>query len=161
MKPLIVGENPSTTGNGKPFSGQSGRRLMELLGYDNYKVLQEKFHLENLCEARYSKVRARDRALSLRDHHYELLSNQDPKAAKHFILCGVKVQEAFGIPQLKPFSCRLYGGERGLWLWAFPHPSGLNRFWNDATDTYKASMFLRALAIGRVPRPSGPFAYRS
>lgn len=151
MKPLIVGLNPSKTGDGRPWTGTSGQRLQELVGVGSYDDFLELFDVTNVCQGDYDSLEARRTAKRILELNYRRLRRGDARANRHLILCGRMVQEAFYRGDQESFSCRYYEGDQGLWLWAFPHPSGLNRFWNDQANSLEASRFLRLLTVGLVP----------
>lgn len=136
-KPLIVGEL-------NPFGGRdyfalfplprtsSGGRLAGILGLSPESYL-ETFDRANLCRGAWSARVARDAAATL--------AEQDRPA---FILLGKRVCEAFG-EEYHPFTVGdAPGGSRFAVL---PHPSGLNRAWNDPSATERARRTVETLGV--------------
>lgn len=146
-KPILVGEAPSAQGDGRPFTGPSGDRLQALLGLESYDELTQAFEMINIFEKitkpawdRFDRVYARRRAVALLTRWHE----RDPDDILDVILAGRKVMAAFGVEHLPWFGFHNLGG---VVLWAFPHPSGLNHFWNNASEQLRASRFLRARVL--------------
>jgi len=77
------------------------------------------------------------------------LDLQEKNRTWTLLLLGVKVCSAFGIE--KPEWLEWYRSP--LWgpMIAVPHPSGLNRWWNDAEHRRAATELLSAIAIGLLP----------
>jgi uracil-DNA glycosylase len=77
-------------------------------------------------------------ALAARDEARRLL---DLSTATVYLLCGARVREAFGGP-------RFYEAERrgSKFLLSLPHPSGLNRMWNDPKARRRVRAACRAVA---------------
>lgn len=116
MKPVLIGE--SNPYGGDPYyalvpypDGCSGHRLCRLvLGLTDDEYM-DRFDRVNLCDGKWSIKSARERADLLRHTH-----------SRH-ILLGAKVAAAFGV-EFKPF-------EVIQSLLVLPHPSGLNRMWQE------------------------------
>lgn len=129
MRPLLVGEvNPF--GSNPAFAlyplpeRSSGGRLMKILGL-TYRQYLKRFDRINLCEWEWRMGQARHRA--------EWLVSTYPDRV--IVLLGAKVSRAFGVPY-EPFTT--HGAYRVL-----PHPSGLNRAWNDPSAVEKARNLLK------------------
>ena len=129
-RPVIVGEmNPW---GADPYyamypspDGCSGHRLCGLILGMRRTAYLESFQRVNLCVGKWSIRAARSEAS-------RLIHAGDNGG--RFILCGSKVAQAFGL-DFAPF-CEVDGGrERFLIL---PHPSGLNRLWNEDDAFEKA-----------------------
>lgn len=148
MKPILVGQAPARSGDGRPFTGQTGRMLQSLLRFDSYEQLSECFDMYNLLPRKMQKPaerrgdefpmpEARRGAIRLR--------NGVIKDGNEVILCGNKVSEAFhpslvARPLLRPTLMR---ESWGWWTaYRFPHPSGLNHFWNYSGNRERAARFL-------------------
>lgn len=153
MKPIIVGEAPSAQGDGRPFTGPSGERLQALLGLESYDQLTERFELMNLFEIqspvwdRFDQEYARKKAMR------QMTKWVNQEDLVDVILAGRKVARAF---RVEPLAWFVFEMRANVVLWTFPHPSGLNHFWNDPEAERDASRFLRARAIGAsAHHPSG------
>lgn len=144
-KPLLVGEL-------NPFGGRdyfalfplprtsSGGRLAGILGLTPERYL-ETFDRANLCRGAWSARTARETAA--------LLAQQDRPA---FVLLGKRVCEAFG-EEYQPFTVGDAPG--GTRFGVLPHPSGLNRSWNDPGAIERARRTVEAVGVdltaARVP----------
>ena len=95
--------------------GCSGHRLCCLILGMTRKAYLESFERMNLVQGPWSPAAARARA--------DELAVQSAR----FILCGAKLSKAFQAPFV-PFEI----SEGGTML-VLPHPSGLNRMWNQET----------------------------
>lgn len=148
--PIIVGEvNPyGSTGANALLDeprGSSGWRLRVILGLttDHYLALRR----YNLCTERWSLAAARKRADEIRQTHPDRV----------LVLLGVKVAAAFGLQDGHPFSAvgesyrdhystreavAMEVGERPTYV-LLPHPSGLNRAWNEPGALERARALVR------------------
>lgn len=94
----------------------SGNRLRLILDLTDLEYLD--YRRVNLCTGKWGIRAARAAAA-------EVLEHEDVCFA---VLLGAKVCSAFGVPY-EPFTVRPSG--RGYPLVVLPHPSGLNRAWNE------------------------------
>lgn len=128
-KPLLVGEaNPYSRNPDHALlpwpERASGRWLMDILGLSEREYLR-RFERVNLCVGRqWSWGEAKQRAATIR------AAWKPP-----IILLGKKVAEAFGVGDQPAFT-------RVGSLYLVPHPSGLNRVWNDPESITRARAFL-------------------
>lgn len=90
----------------------SGNRLREHLGLTDATYSQIK--KVNLCTGKWSLKAAREACWDI-EVTYDVL-----------VLLGAKVRSAFKVPDLQLF-CATWQRPTYIWL---PHPSGLNRVWN-------------------------------
>jgi uracil-DNA glycosylase len=137
---IIVGQAPSKSGDGnKPFSEskRSAKRLAVLLGISS-KELGERFCLVNVFDRWPGKAgkgdafpvsKARKIVAKMRFEESDLV-----------FLAGKNVAKAFGFSRAEYFEELSLDGARAF---VIPHPSGINRWWNDAENTKKASIFMR------------------
>lgn len=146
MKPVIIGQSPAR-GNEKlpPFSGRSGARLARLAGVgESGDVLPEHFELYNLLyhyPGKQGKGDGFDMKVAKRNGarlvHY--LSTGPPRQV---LLMGRKVRRAMGVNSgnwnyLEWFD---FCGGRAC---VFPHPSGVNRWWNNKDNELRAASLLK------------------
>ncbi len=117
----------------------SGNRLREILGLTDEEYLKGTSRC-NLCTGAWSAKSAREAAA-------HILAEEPPGTC--VVLCGAKVAKAFGVP---------YGGgyvvrctDRGLRLLSIPHPSGLNRLWNDPEVAHAVRAAFLQLTVPPVP----------
>jgi uracil-DNA glycosylase len=133
---LFVGQAP---GRDKlyPFIGKSGYALARLLGIE-YANLFDQHRLINLVDVWQGKSGKGDRfdpsgidCAAKVAHHAE--------GVHGIVLCGGTVAKACGVttPFLDQF---MLHGKPALVL---PHPSGVNRWWNDARNKKSAQRRLR------------------
>ena len=132
MKPLLVGElNPY--GDDDRFAlypdpdHASGARLMRIFNMVPREYLAT-FDRTNLCARRWDKTAAREAAERImRERHV-------------IVACGSKVATAF-VGKFVAYEityCGQYRAGGGNLIVTIPHPSGLNRLWNDPTAAARA-----------------------
>lgn len=146
--PLIVGQAPSRSGDGTPFSGPSGKRLCQLAGVETLDELQQHFRLDNLITEQMAKHHSGKgdiwdaRVAAIRAK--EILRDARPDDV--LILCGKNVWKAFGGWWAAAYfnSSTFYNGA-GLPLkgYLFPHPSGVSHYWNNELNVARAGRFLK------------------
>lgn len=130
MRPLLVGEaNPY---GADPYFAlyplpehASGGRLARILGLGEKRYL-DAFDRRNLCPTEWSMRVARAEAALIM-----------AAPARPVVLLGAKVARAFGLPY-RPFT-------RSAHLFLLPHPSGLNRIWNEPGSVHRARELLAPL----------------
>lgn len=145
--PLIIGQAPARGNDGLlPFAGKSGARLARVAGVgDTGDVLKNYFDLRNLLSF-YPGKRGR------KGDEFDLTQAKDAadqmktwlltRKGRVILLMGKEVAKAFGCP------CQEYFRP---WYWhqhtviIFPHPSGVNQWWNDAANVKEAEGYLREL----------------
>lgn len=135
---LVVGWAPTHDGEDKAFDSKtySGGRLRDLMGVDPHSVAVVEYLLPSPVDdekgADYSL--ARQRAVDLLIEH--------PKS--QLLLIGREAARAFGVDKEL--------GRNGYFHWfntgerlvsVIPHPSGVNRWWNDKQNMERARLFLR------------------
>jgi uracil-DNA glycosylase len=161
-KPLIVGQAPSRVGDGTPFSGPSGERLCRLVGVKTLEELRRTFDLKNLNPHPIPKRDRRrgdqfDHKLAI-DTANRILRSRDTWDGD-IVCCGRLVWRSFFPGQRPPdhwlssYETLVNHTERETTLVVlhyFPHPSGLNRWWNDVGNVLEAAALLK-----RVGWPSG------
>ncbi len=135
---VVVGEQPNRLGQ-TGWLARSGERLREL-GLPLIPWL----NLFDRPAERWDRAEATSSALRILEKHGD--------SSTPLLLLGARVCDAFGLP-----TDREWLGWYRTWLTrapliALPHPSGLNRWWNEPTNAVAASELLRALAGGRLPR---------
>lgn len=148
----IVGQAPARTGDGRPFTGDSGKHLLRLFGWPSYEYMTLRVRLLNLLDEkqeplpgrrgdRFNYEAAKREALRLRGHWLYFYPET------HVICCGVKVFKCFtGQSPTQPFKGLALKDRRFKTVvkcWYLPHPSGANPFYNDPTLTAEAQKFLR------------------
>jgi uracil-DNA glycosylase len=145
LKPLIIGEAPSKNEDPArivPIGGRIGRRLADCCGLSLEDFLNH-FDRMNLLDARqdtkekgfeFDVAAAMRRATMLRSEW---------TSPRIVILLGSRVQQAFRFGQYPPFwPIALLNG---VTVYVMPHPSGVNRWWNDLDNVLRASGFMRGI----------------
>lgn len=143
-RPLLVGERPAPTDSpGVPsrmaLTGRPARVLLGTMGVeggDYGQLLLDRFETVNLFpeyEPSWDRVAARVRAADLR-------------LPEVTVLLGRRVAEAFGLGRFSYFH---WTEIRGSKVTLLPHPSGLNRLYNDGAIRSRVGETLRE-AIGRM-----------
>lgn len=154
-KTILLGEAPGRGFDDQPaFSSRSGQRLSELLGVDVRQV----FKCQNLLPAwpgkgsskgaAFPAVEARQAAEQFMQRL--CLASMDREGRdRRIILAGTRVAKAMrvrpGVPILTWTS--FWVGSTTHWCGdhefaVLPHPSGVNRWWNDPACVERARQFL-------------------
>ncbi len=153
-KPIILGQAPARSGDGRPFSGPSGRRLCALAGLSSYEELTEAFDLRNLIDEKMAK-KARGKG----DEFPRALAAEAAEKLKYrlpmdfWVICmGNQVANLMEVGRAKTplmtWKVKLYSTIGNSMR--FPHPSGVSHFWNEPENVRKASEVLRsAMTLGR------------
>lgn len=140
MKPILVGQAPSRGADDvPPFGGRSGKRIAAMAGVDHARLL-DVFDAVNLLE-RWPGPRGKGDLFPLREARRRAAILTSMLTGRTVVLVGQGVARAFG-QDSTPLS-RLSGGLCGF---VVPHPSGLNRWYNDASNVSAASAMLKTLA---------------
>lgn len=138
-RPLLVGQAPSRdTDGGLPFSGRSGRRLAALAGFP-HADLGARFELANVLDRWPGKAARGDRFPA---REARAAAARLPLAGRRVVFVGAGVAAAFGARPPAPLAWFDHAGARCALL---PHPSGVNRWWNDPAHAAAAAAFLRDL----------------
>jgi len=153
---IIVGQAPSRIGDGRPFTGPSGNRLVKLFGLEDYEALASYARLVNIFGDPANRSQAIlcgrprahagddwDRDLAAVEGFGLLLRWMKEPGDKLVLGCGKNVIQA-----LTDRPPAMFKGRRmapGLDVWHFPHPSGASHFWNDPENVERAGVFLRKL----------------
>lgn len=139
MRLLIVGEAPSRLVS-EPLTGPSGRRLSELMGIEHGEML-ERFERTNLLAdwpgrdghgSAFPLLLAMSRALELREGPWDA-----------FLLLGKRVAAAFGFRADVRYLAWYEMADRRFAV--LPHPSGVNRWFNEPANRAQARRFLRSV----------------
>lgn len=157
VKVLLIGEAPGKTGErigAGPFdpSTRSGRRLADLAGVADVRDVFGAINLLNRWPGRTAHGSAFP-AGQARKQAEQLW--QDLPADVDLLLVGSRVATAFQVTAaplswlgvVRPFEevgeRPIRGRARNVAI--FPHPSPVNRYWNDPSNEVRARRFLRAL----------------
>lgn len=132
---LFVGMEPSRRGDPEtPLLGAIGRRLSHLLQItpEIFAADYSRINLNRFPLPVFSQQEASRKVKSI------LRGRGGPKFHK-LVLCGQVVSECFQLAY-QPLYVSSCNGKLCL---IFPHPSGLNRWWNDPFKVHQAGLTLR------------------
>lgn len=142
MKPLLIGEAPApgSHANDPAFSGRSGHRIAELIGgslfkhFDTINLLEDHQPREQKGSS-FDLPRAREVAKGV------LVGVEDGRT---LVLAGRRVAAAFDVVFLKYLQKTVLKlpGKKRVTVFLLPHPSGVNRWWNDHDNVEKARHLL-------------------
>jgi len=140
-RPLIVGEsNPYPCAPLAPdFPNSSGARLLRMIneaGTMHSPEYEHAFDRRNLCHRQWSDRVAERAGRALREELEE---------GDRVVLLGHQVRRAVGVPPLTAFGMMIL---RGVTYYCVPHPSGLNRLYNDPAVRRRVGKLLLELARG-------------
>ncbi len=139
VKPLIVGEAPGRRG-GEPIAGAVGRRLAAWSGL-SFEDFARAFDRVNVLDAwpgsagkgsKFTLDVARSRAVAVRRRFTR---------GRVVVMLGQRVPRAFNV-MASYFDPIAVGGAR---VFVVPHPSGINRWYNDADNVATMAAFMRRL----------------
>lgn len=145
MKILIIGEAPGPAGAGPPLDGAIGARIAEYAGVtvDEYRAMT---YRANLLAAWPGDAWPAAVAQASAEAMLHLMMEQ------RTILLGQRVAVAFGLRLAPLMTWRPLVDDHPAYgeVAILPHPSGLNRWWNDPENRAAARRFLRD-AFGGAP----------
>jgi uracil-DNA glycosylase len=141
MKPLIIGEAPSKNEvTEHPIEGRIGRRLAACAGLTLPEFLAH-FDRVNLLHVRQDTKEKGFEFDAAAARKAATLLKPSFKRGQTVLLLGGRVAEAFGIHDAY-FTWHVVNGAR---LYIVPHPSGVNRWWNDPINKLCAEQFMQAI----------------
>lgn len=164
MKTILLGEappksRPKDTLQSRPFSGNSGRRFSEMIGEDVVTAFDTRNLLSEWPGPASKGSKFPLAAAELGAHR---LLRTLPSEGNRIILCGGRVAKAMSLRWMVPL-----GWYSVSWQWPkyvqakailIPHPSGVNRQWNDP----KISEAVKRILLAEVERmKSGATAGRN
>ena len=140
MKITLIGQAPSRMSNPKsPLSGEPlASKLATMVGVDK-KIYLRKFKRKNILDAWPGKNGKGDRFPAQKARSAANSMLRDLRCSS-VIFIGVATARAFNF-DAPPLRWREFNGGRTAVL---PHPSGINRWYNDVNNKRKASKFMRA-----------------
>jgi uracil-DNA glycosylase len=138
----LIGEAPGRApAPDGPLGGRCGRRLADLAGL-SFEAYLGAVERRNLLPRNPGRAGAKGDAFPMREARARAWAFARSHAGRRAILLGRRVAAAFGRPDalyliwssLAPFSEAMI----------FPHPSGVNRWWNARENVLSAREVLRA-----------------
>jgi hypothetical protein len=139
----LVGQAPSRRGDPrKPLAGPNGQRIARLAGmsYDELIACRRK-HLNT----RYNGKRGKGAAFDHKEGNVNAADVLLDWRVERVVLLGKNVARCFGFRD-SPFLAEInIYGRRFL---IFPHPSGVNRWWNERRNEQRAQHLLQRFLRG-------------
>ena len=147
-KPLLIGQAPSRDTDGMPpFSGRSGKRIAMLMGI-SHDELRVRFALANILDSWPGKQGNGD-AFPLELARKRGWQARTALKQRRVVAFGASVIKVLGYEpddlMLLRFAYREAGNGKTAIAYV-PHPSGVNRWWNDPDNAKRAQQFLYKLA---------------
>lgn len=143
MKPIIVGEAPSKNEHPpSPIEGRIGHRLAACTGISFAEFL-ERFDRMNLLEVRQdTKEKGFEfDAVAASKSAERLWSNF--QRGQIVLLLGKRVAKAFAVKGEYFVKQNVAGAD----VYVLPHPSGINRWWNDSRNGRRMYDFMQTLDL--------------
>lgn len=142
MKILIIGEAPSKNEPlPRPIEGRIGRRLADFadVSFDTFLARTERMNLLAVRQDTAEKGFEFDHVVAA-ERAREVVKNLEPERV--VLLLGKRVAKAAGIAKDYFIPCFC---ENGALIYVVPHPSGVNRWFNDPKNLAKMSGFMKAI----------------
>lgn len=135
---VLVGQAPSRGSDPKrPLSGRSGEFLSLLAGFP----VRRRFELRNLLDV-FPGKKGKGDAFPLWKARLAAWELTKKLKGRRVVLLGQNVARAFGMARRG-----LFHWEPGPWpireTAVFPHPSGINLFWNSPVNRLVGEVFLK------------------
>lgn len=145
MKPLIIGEAPSKNEvTPRPLEGRVGKRLAALCGLtlDEYLKHFDRVNLLDVRQDTKEKGFEFDHKLARVKAEYMLEFDIEPN--RIVLLLGWRVAKAFNLDHLGYFEEQRHPDSSAEFR-VLPHPSGVNRWWNDIRHLMDAEVFMKTI----------------
>lgn len=142
----IVGQAPNRHGLSDPdevLTGRSGRKIAEIAGlsFDDFLFIRR----VNLNKRWNGKAGKGDRFM-MSEGRASAQRLLDEDHGGGMVLLGRSVAKCFGLEKCEPLTTVLAYGRR---FFIMPHPSGVNRWWNDPKNVKAAKRSLRRFINAR------------
>lgn len=148
MKPLIIGEAPGKCGDpSTPIEGRIGARLAACCGltfeeflttFDRVNLLDEQ--PQDAPKGMAFNVKAAGRVAQFLEHNREGIFGRP-----FSLLLGKRVAAAFRLTHVEYFTSIIF--PNGSKVYVVPHPSGVNRWWNNWDNELEMIRFMRKITI--------------
>ena len=141
MKILLIGQAPGRRGDStEPLQGRIGEKLTALFGLNEQQYL-EQFDRMNVLDFWPGRSGKGDK-FPIHDAKRMASNKSANLSGRRILFIGIATASAFGF-EYAPLKWRKFNGGRAAIL---PHPSGVNRWWNDPGNRKRASRFMMAIA---------------
>lgn len=148
-KPILLGQAPARSGDGRPFTGPSGQRIQQMMGLPDYEMLAEVFELRNLVgSVQLKNEHGKGDAFPKQIARTNWFRMSRCLEMDFVLLCaGREVAKIVGVGNM-PF---LHLATKGLGpaigkVAVVPHPSGISLWWNDPENVARARIFFAQFA---------------
>jgi len=142
VKTILIGEAQPRVGT-RPWEGRSGRRLEKLIGLPA-GTLHRFFDLRNALKAWPGHTGQRGDAFPERRAAKGLLKIvHGMEEGASAIVCSRRLALSIG---LEAAPCTWVRTDAETYLGVLPHPSGVNRWWNDPKHRRDAAVFMKMAA---------------
>ncbi len=141
---LIIGEAPSKNEpDPKPIEGRIGHRLAAYAGltFEEFLARTERVNLLDVRQDTAEKGFTFDHTKAV-EQARKIIASLEPN--RHVILLGKRVARAVGCMKDYFEPCHL---ENNITLYVVPHPSGINRWYNDPANQNMMERFMHAAAV--------------
>lgn len=129
------------------LTGAIGKKLAGFLDLDEVGEFFRKYQRRNL-NARWNGKRSKGDVFD-RDAGAKAANALRPQFDK-FVLLGQEVGSCFGCGRVEWLSrVVVYDGKDRKEFLLFPHPSGINQWWNEAFNVFRARKALREFVLGQ------------
>lgn len=141
MKILLIGQAPGRDGDPSAplLGGRVGRKLAALLGMSNVEY-GRRFARINVLDSWPGRSGKGDR-FPLREARVVAVAKLSTISGKRVLFVGFATASAFNFKH-PPLRWEQFNGGKAAIL---PHPSGINRWYNNRKNVKKAVRFLRAM----------------
>jgi uracil-DNA glycosylase len=138
-KVVLVGQAPGRNGDPKTplFGGRgTGKKLADLFGMDRKKY-EDSFKRMNVLDAWPGRAGKGDR-FPIRDARAAAKQKLRALRGRTVVFVGIGTAAVFGFDPGRPLK---WAGFNGGVAAVLPHPSGVNRWWNDQANGRKTRSF--------------------
>lgn len=142
MKVLLIGQAPGRGGDpSRPLlGGRVGSKLISMLGISEREYVR-RFDRINALNFWPGKNGKGDR-FPMREARKIALRKLNVISGRRILFVGIAAANAFGFDHALLRWRRFNGGRAAI----LPHPSGVNRWWNDLINRQNARRFMRRVA---------------
>jgi len=151
-KVVLVGQAPSMRGSEvcrAALGGPVGRKLMEVLGCDLRSYVRG-FRRLNLVQSFPGRTNGAD-AFDAAEAGMAWARLRENVAQRMVVLLGAKVADVATVGLWRAHGWCAPFDHLQVRMMVVPHPSGLNRWWNDPANTAAATIALRRFCAEALP----------
>ena len=144
---MIVGEAPSRTGNPRtPITGRCGETLARYSGLSGPEF-RRRFARANVLRFWPGESGAKGAAFPTAEATLRAHAMRRRLRGRVVVMLGYRTAAAFRVRVRYFVPVAAFGGT----VYVVPHPSGINRWYNDRGNRLKMRMFMRLVVMGVRP----------